>query len=69
MRPLGELLNLRHALAKARGWKEKLPTLAEAAKLVAREVNLLRRPILIVGKDVIVGFHEDTYRRVAKPRR
>lgn len=55
------VLNTRHETAKARGWKEKPPSTREFAAAVAAEPNLLRRPILIRGKKVIVGFDRDAY--------
>lgn len=55
------VLNTRHETAKKKGWKEKPPSAKEFAKAVAAEPNLLRRPILILGKKVIVGFDRDAY--------
>jgi arsenate reductase-like glutaredoxin family protein len=60
------VLNTRHAIAKEKGWAEKPPSVAEFAKAVAAEVNLLRRPILIDGKKVIVGFDKPAYAKLAK---
>jgi arsenate reductase-like glutaredoxin family protein len=50
------VLNKRHAVAKERGWTEKPPALPEFAAAVAEDPNLLRRPILVRGKTVLVGF-------------
>ena len=55
------VLNARHEVAKARGWKEDPPSAREFARAVALEPNLLRRPILIWGKKVIVGFDRAAY--------
>jgi arsenate reductase-like glutaredoxin family protein len=60
------VLNTRHAIAKEKGWAEKPPPIAEFAKAVSAEVNLLRRPILIDGKKVIVGFDKPAYAKLAK---
>jgi arsenate reductase/regulatory protein spx len=60
------VLNTRHALAKQRGWADKPPSASEFAKAVAKEPNLLRRPILIDGKQVIVGFDKAAYAKLAK---
>jgi arsenate reductase-like glutaredoxin family protein len=49
-------VNLRHEVAKKKGWADKPPTVAELAREAAKEPNLLRRPILIRGKKVLVGF-------------
>jgi arsenate reductase-like glutaredoxin family protein len=58
------LLNLRHAIAKEKGWKDEPPSLAELAKLVAEEPNVIRRPILLTGKKAIVGWDERAYAQV-----
>jgi arsenate reductase-like glutaredoxin family protein len=60
------VLNTRHAIAKEKGWTDKPPSASEFAKAVAREPNLLRRPILIDGKKVIVGFDREAYAKLAK---
>jgi arsenate reductase-like glutaredoxin family protein len=53
---VARVLNPRHEVAKARGWAEKPPSVAEFAAAVAKEPNLIRRPILIDGKRVLVGY-------------
>ena len=53
---VARVLNTRHEIAKARGWADKPPPVAEFAAEVAREPNLLRRPILVAGKKVLVGY-------------
>jgi arsenate reductase-like glutaredoxin family protein len=58
------VLNTRHATAKASGWIESPPSAAVFAKAVAADVNLLRRPILIVGNRVIVGFDRPAYAKL-----
>lgn len=55
------VLNTRHAIAKEKGWGAKPPSAAEFAKAVVGEVNLLRRPIIIDGDTVIVGFDREKY--------
>ena len=58
------VLNTRHEVAKAKGWGDKPPSVAVFAKAAAAEPNLLRRPILIDGKRVIVGFDRDAYAKL-----
>ncbi len=53
---VARVLNPRHALAKERGWVESPPPVGEFAAAVAKDVNLLRRPIYIAGKKVLVGY-------------
>ena len=58
------VLNPRHATAKDNGWVASPPSVAVFAKAVAADVNLLRRPILIVGERVIVGFDKPAYAKL-----
>lgn len=58
------VLNTRHALAKEKGWVAKPPPPAEFAKAVAKEPNLLRRPILVAGDKLVVGFDRAAYAKV-----
>lgn len=58
------VLNGRHAIAKEKGWLTEPPDVATFARAVAKEPNLLRRPILIVGKRAIVGFDEAAYAKL-----
>ena len=61
---LTAVLNTRHAIAKDKGWVANPPPAAEFAKAVAGEPNLLRRPIVIRGKTVIVGYDGDAYAKL-----
>lgn len=58
------VLNTRHAIAKEKGWATAPPSPADFAKAVAKEPNLLRRPILIDGAKVIVGFDKVAYAKL-----
>jgi arsenate reductase-like glutaredoxin family protein len=55
------VINARHEVAKEKGWKDAPPDAATFAKAVAKEPNLIRRPIVVAGKRVIVGFDEEAY--------
>ncbi len=59
-----EFLNPRNELFRAQKMKQNPPSRAEALKLMAREPNLIRRPVLIKGKDVVLGFSEEMYRKL-----
>ena len=61
---VAQVLNTRHATAKAKGWVDKPPSAAEFAKAVVADVNLLRRPIYIDGDTVIVGFDKPAYAKL-----
>jgi len=52
------VLNVRHALAKDRGWIERPPTVDELVEEAVRDPNLLKRPVLVHGKTVLVGFYK-----------
>lgn len=56
------IINLRHATARANGWKERLPTPTEFAKAAATENNLLRRPIIHNGTKAIFSRDLDEIR-------
>lgn len=56
--PIGDLLNSRTPLYKEKNMKQKPPSKEEAIKLMLRDQNLLKRPVVIKGKKKIVGFDE-----------
>ena len=58
------VLNARHATAKANDWVAKPPSAAAFAKAAAADPNLLRRPIVIAGDRVIVGFDPKAYAKL-----
>lgn len=53
-----EFLNPRNELYRERGMKEKPPPRAEAIQLMAAHPNLIRRPILVKGPAIVLGFDE-----------
>jgi Spx/MgsR family transcriptional regulator len=55
-------LNTRNELYRQMNMKERPPTRAEAVKLMAREQNLIKRPLLIRGQRVVFGFDEDEFK-------
>lgn len=61
-----EFLNPRNELYRTRNMKEHPPSRAEAIKLLAKEPNLIRRPIVIRGSQMILGFDEAAYRKLMK---
>lgn len=58
------VMNTRHAIVKEKGWAEKPPDTKTFAKAVAKEPNLLRRPIFDTGKKLIVGFDKPAYAKL-----
>jgi arsenate reductase len=59
-----EFLNSRNELYRERNMKEHPPSRAEAIKLMAKQPNLIRRPIVIRGAEMILGFDEEAYRKL-----
>jgi len=58
------VINTRHATAKTKGWVDNPPDADTFAKAVVKEVNLLKRPIVIAGKTAIVGFNKTAYAKL-----
>jgi arsenate reductase-like glutaredoxin family protein len=58
------VLNTRHATAKEKGWVDKPPSAAVFAKAVVADVNLMKRPILILDDKIIVGFDKPAYAKL-----
>lgn len=56
---VANVLNARHEIAKARGWKDTPPDVDTFAQAAAAECNLLRRPILLLEGHAIVGNEPD----------
>jgi arsenate reductase/regulatory protein spx len=61
-----EFLNTRNELYRKRNMKQKPPSGTEAIKLMAREPNLIRRPLLIRGSQIIFGFDQAAYRKLSR---
>ena len=54
-------LNSRNELYRERGMKESPPPRAEALKLMSENPNLIKRPILVKGREIILGFDEKAF--------
>jgi len=54
-------LNAKNELYRERGMKENPPSRAEAIRLMAAHPNLIKRPILVRGKEVLLGFHPEEW--------
>ena len=57
-RPIEKFLNTRTPLYREKNMKQKPPTLQEAIKLMLKDPNLLKRPVIIKGKQRLTGFDE-----------
>ena len=61
-----DFLNTRNEMYRERKMKEHPPTREEALKLMAQEPNLIRRPIVIRGGQMVLGFDEEGLRRLTR---
>jgi arsenate reductase-like glutaredoxin family protein len=61
-----EFLNTRNELYRTRKMKEHPPSRSEAIKLMAKEPNLIRRPVVIRGSQMLLGFDEEAYRKLLR---
>ena len=57
-------LNTRNELYRERNMAEKPPSRAEALALMAENPNLIRRPIVISGKKIILGYDEEALKEL-----
>jgi arsenate reductase (glutaredoxin) len=55
-------LNSRNELYRERNMKENPPSREEALQLMAAHPNLIKRPILIKGGEIVLGFQEEEMR-------
>jgi arsenate reductase len=60
-----DFLNTRNDLYRERNMAEKPPTRPEALMLMSKTPNLIRRPLLVRGSQIIIGFDEAAYRILA----
>jgi arsenate reductase len=61
-----EFLNTRNELYRTRNMKVHPPSRAEAIKLMAKEPNLIRRPVVLQGSQIVLGFDEAAYKKFLK---
>lgn len=61
-----DFLNPRNDLYRQRKMKDQPPAREEALDLMAQEPNLIRRPIVIRGGQMVLGYDEEGLRKIAK---
>lgn len=59
-----EFLNPRNELFRRKHMKEKPPSRKEAIRLMAKEPNLIRRPVIVAGGRVVLGFDKNGIARL-----
>lgn len=58
-------LNTRNELYRERNMKDNPPSRADALKMMAAEPNLIRRPVVISGKQIVLGYDEEALKKLA----
>ena len=58
-----DFLNPRNELYRERGMRENPPSRQVALALMAANPNLIKRPILVKGRSVLLGFEEKEWRK------
>jgi Spx/MgsR family transcriptional regulator len=61
-----KFLSTRNELYRSRNMKENPPTRAQAIALMAENPNLIRRPVVIRGKRLVLGYDEAGYQDLLK---
>lgn len=61
-----EFLNPRNELYREKNMKKNPPARAEAIKLMAINPNLIRRPVVIRGGQLVLGFDEEAYEKLLR---
>jgi Spx/MgsR family transcriptional regulator len=54
-----EFLNTRNELYRQMNMKQNPPTRAEAIRMMVGEPNLIRRPVIVAGGRVVLGFDQE----------
>lgn len=57
-------LNSRNELYRGRKMKDHPPSRAEALELMSQHPNLIKRPILVKGGEIVLGFQEDEIKQL-----
>jgi arsenate reductase (glutaredoxin) len=59
-----QFLNPRNELFRRKHMKEHPPSRGEAIRMMGKEPNLIRRPVIVAGGRVVVGFDENGIARL-----
>lgn len=57
-----DFINPKSPTFKALGLKDRRLTAAAALALMAREPNLIKRPLVVVGNEIVAGFDRERLR-------
>jgi arsenate reductase (glutaredoxin) len=61
-----KFLNTRNELYRTRKMGKNPPSRDEALKLMAAEPNLIRRPVVLRGFEMVLGYDEEALTRIAR---
>jgi arsenate reductase len=61
-----KFLNTRNELYRTRKMGQNPPSREEALQLMAGEPNLIRRPVVVRGSEIVLGYDEEALKRIAK---
>jgi arsenate reductase (glutaredoxin) len=59
-----EFLNTRNELYRRKNMKEKPPRRADAIRMMVSEPNLIRRPVIVAGGRIVLGFDQEKIDRL-----
>jgi arsenate reductase (glutaredoxin) len=59
-----QFLNPRNELYREKNMKEKPPTRVQAIRLMAKNPNLIRRPVVVHDGQVVLGFDEAAFKKL-----
>jgi len=59
-----DFLNPRNELYRQKNMKENPPTRADAIRMMVGEPNLIRRPVIVAGGRVVLGFDQEKIDRL-----
>jgi arsenate reductase-like glutaredoxin family protein len=59
-------LNPRNELYREQNMGQKTPSRAEAIRLMSRNPNLIKRPVVMRGDQIVLGLDEAAYRKLLK---
>jgi len=59
-----DFLNPRNQLYREKNMKENPPSREDAIRMMAEEPNLIRRPVVVAGGRVVLGFDPDEYKSI-----
>lgn len=63
-RGVDQVINPRSTPYREKNYKDNPPSIEEALDGIEEDPNLLRRPLLVRGKEAVFGFDEGEYGRV-----